>query len=534
MVQGKKRAFQQGSDAMIPDFCFSMKPRSKKAPWAATKKKRTGGLVEPSGPLCQNCGSTAARGFHGKSIPELLDLTRTNKTFKESFLAADAVRRGSVAGTFRRQTVAGAVLGGFQVSKRYVLLSELEFEQKFGLTAKQASLPVELVVDEEGSPFQGVILEEGHECVGWGQSYRYITVYHTVQDSLNESFLAADMQIRENQGKDTYDYVVGQRMAKRSNRMKRATKTATPSDIQVAKEKRLQAATLSSGAACEAEKGDVSEEEEEVKATEVVPNLELSPDKSKRKSLAAAKAKPDKKRKVTEHAPLESSVKAPSSDGASVRGSVLGAPSTVAASGQEKKEIKLGQNVDRYVSDLDIYAALSGKKLGHKVRLSQRTLQSLRAQPDHSGKDLNIVTLEQHLELFALAEKLATEVSTMPPEERKKALQSLKAECADYPPAFKSELVSLAARESPGMYGTDSTALANLWEVVCPFGSQKAFDPVNPRLKDANLDADEQLKLLNHLLFEKCLVNGVQKQETGQPELMAQCSCFAEMIAAGL
>ena len=111
-----------------------------------------------------------------------------------------------------------------------------------------------------------------------------------MQDCLDESLMSHDGQIRESQGKDTYDYIVLQRIAVRSMRLKRGSKTTSVADVLSAK-KRLEEPGSKTKVEIEADKANSEDAEEVDNTVGMALLLELSRRKTKRKQQDAGRKK---------------------------------------------------------------------------------------------------------------------------------------------------------------------------------------------------------------------------------------------------
>ena len=154
---------------------------------------------------------------------------RTSSTFKSCFLKADAVREGSAEADYRRQSVSSLAVRGMRVIRRLNAYTVEEFQQATSKTPREMGLTCETILDEESNPLQCVLTTFSATSPA-----RIVELYSDNQDArVQETWQTEQQQLRENQGRDLFDYVRGQSIGARSARMKRGgTKLESIEDLQ--------------------------------------------------------------------------------------------------------------------------------------------------------------------------------------------------------------------------------------------------------------------------------------------------------------
>ena len=176
------------------------------------------------GNSCSDCIRTSAEGFPEMTYEAIKDRCKSSVKFKDKFVKANQVRTGAKPRRFRRQQVHTSTTCGYTTEKWYMYLSLDEFFKAVGKTPNAVGVPVDRLLDEEGHPTSGVLLQEA----GHPHAYRRVRVFCTVTDSgISETFSDPRNHLRANQGADFYPNFQGQQLKLRTPHLRRMTATMT-------------------------------------------------------------------------------------------------------------------------------------------------------------------------------------------------------------------------------------------------------------------------------------------------------------------
>ena len=151
------------------------------------------------GNKCELCLTTTKQAWPNISWEGVLLKMRTDDQFAKEVSQAIKVKSGHATQAFPKEDVKVANNIMYMVEKEYNLISEQEFETRFGMKIADAGLVAEEYVDEYGNSMKGIVMDDG-------SAQRKIKIVSVQNLCLEEWLHAHDKQLRPSQGKDVKNW----------------------------------------------------------------------------------------------------------------------------------------------------------------------------------------------------------------------------------------------------------------------------------------------------------------------------------------
>lgn len=506
--------------------------RSENTKWFTNKRRR--GDLEPVGPFCATCGSTAKSAYNTMETDAIVDSIKTSAEFRTGFQKATSIRTGAANADFRRQKVECKKLCGFKIINKYMVLTIDEFIKEYDMTPKEAGLTIDSLPDEEGSTMQCIVLAD----TGRPHTYRVAEVWHSTQEVLEETYAAPDQQCRKDQGSDVHEWLTKEKQKSRCPRLKKGTRTLTPAEVSEkvaeAKSKKKNEDAGGDGKAADEDMSDADDSES--LSSELVeeegsfgPALDIDDangGKKRRRAKGAGKGKNQTPNKAT----------ARCSEAATTLSVVSGESPAICGSD------KLISNVAHHTQLIDLTSILTGARKGDDIYQARRTLKGLERRGEEGAAT---ILLRSHLALADVAKACnPMNIRSLSVESRNSNFRKLKAEGVKIPVVLQASLIAIYVKElnmkahasnDGGVWDKFAACLlpAELSKSKPPpkDGAHAIFDPILPTLANSELSPNDTIKLWQRCIVEDILIPVVCEGEASETKLLALCTFLAKMFA---
>ena len=354
--------------------------------------------------------------------------SKTDPFFKEVLLGALNVYRGKAPRTYHTETVAEQSAQVFVLEKKYLFLSEQEFQDRFGVRASQVP---QLQLQTYNN-------ETGVVCIDPNKPFRRLRVCHRVSLEHSTMLLQPQDQLRKDQGADLYGYYAPS--WSRNNSLGQANNIPTLQQLTLFAE---EAKAKANGTAAAAEPEETPPEKpplagqetnlDDVEEIFVCPSLPAAKGKGKSKGKGKNKSQQlpssgagtgGKKRRASTASSIAGSVghddelDSPpgTADGRSRAASVAGETEAgrprsrspvLSTRGLPRSPVdKLSSKVEHHMRPLSVAKVLDGVNPGREIYQASRALEALEKGSPGSSES---VTLRARLKLVKQAQDITAE-----------------------------------------------------------------------------------------------------------------------------
>ena len=437
---------------------------------------------------CRECYKVASEGWRTLSWDQLMLKAQVDEQVRDEIASALKVRRTGRA-PWMRQDVGSCLSQAYEVMSEYVILTEQQYRDKFGITPAAAGVRIDEVQDEHGHILRGVVLVDPK------QPFKKLRLLSRFEFQMSEELHRSQEQLRSTQGREMFTHYTGEH-AKDGPGFLRAPPMTFDAMELLAAEKLQQAgaeATAAAAAAAAAAAGQMEatedahnpstsilnpnseeepDEDEEALAPLMPSTLAQREDTKKRRKGGKASGKGKAKQMPRKHArhefppatpaalqPMPKQLAAPAltqttaparSRSPRVKEEQHSNPDSVGARSVSKslRSPPDEHKVSACIKSLDLSTIVSGVARGNEMYQARRVRDCLLKTDPHS---LDLVLLQTHLDKCITAQKLvSTKIGSLTAMERKKALEALQPEAISWPIDVQTALVSIKLKEEVG------------------------------------------------------------------------------------
>ena len=448
---------------------------------------------QPIGERCLDCANFVKQTYPLTDWPAVILNYSSSDSYKQQLDEAYAIWKGERKRTWFDTSVAERVLSGYRLEHKVDFYSLGDFQQRFGMSAKEASMPIHSLTSESGAEITGVIVDKEQS------GPRVLTLFSEAVVSCDKHVLQEEF--RPGQGKEVASWYKSQNslsgyMTEMAvlQKIEEIKKAAAKKEEQM----KLQAATAAEPVSSQAQSLEELGEEREDRVS-ATPFDSVNANKRSKQAKGADKSRT--RAGAASAGSKATPVRRTIDDSVSVAGSWAG-KSVGGASKASKEDAQT--KLAKYTSELKLWDIMNAESERTKGQVLWQAGTSLSAWRKARPTSPETILLSSLYGLARKANQLPPDVvGKLSAHQRNVILDEISEKCSTIPPQLQTTLLHLCSKE---LVLTAEEAVDTFASMVFPINAEepekKDFDYRRPRLSTSGLSEDQKASVMQLMLTD--------------------------------